>query len=53
MKRPLFGAGSFCPPPKLVFYIPPCRKIFMEFSGYLPSEKQKECELGMMELTSL
>ncbi len=47
------GRGSFCPLHKLVFYFPPCLKIFMAFSGYLPSEKQKECDQGGMELTSL
>jgi len=25
-KKTPVGAGTFCPPPILVFYIPPCRK---------------------------
>jgi len=36
----------------LVFYIPPCRKTFPELSGNLPCEKKKECEQGVIELTS-
>ncbi len=26
MKKPTVGAGTFCPSPILVFYIPPCQK---------------------------
>jgi hypothetical protein len=35
------GEGTFCPSPTLVFYIPPCRKAFPEFSGDFPCEKKK------------
>jgi hypothetical protein len=31
--------GTFCPSSLLVFYIPPCRKTFPEFSGALPCVK--------------
>jgi hypothetical protein len=37
----------------LVFYIPPCRKTFREFSGDLVCEKKKKCEKGGIRLASL
>jgi hypothetical protein len=37
----------------LVFYIPPCRQTFREFSGDLVCEKKKKCEKGGIRLASL
>ncbi len=35
------GRETFCPSRMLVFYIPPCRRTFLEFSEDLPCEKKR------------
>jgi hypothetical protein len=51
--EPRAGWGNILSLSHDVFYIPPCWKTFLEFSGDLPCEKKKDCEQGRVKLLSI